>query len=288
MTLPAINANALLIGGHNFDELDLSAVTADHVGLGIASIQNSVIWPVGMISLDLQMYEMNTFGTLPDALTWLHVQTTSPYCLPHLPDALTNIALDTNTSCLPNIPSSLLDLNCSCMVDASHIRLCSVLTNDCPGVNSAISGYVFQDLDQNGVLSIGEPALPQVPIVVEPSGNMTICNAAGYWNVGVLPGEHTISTSSSYPYIQSVSPAQHTASLPDYGLVDSLNNFAVTLIPDIEDLRLTVAGDPPRPGFDNRLFISCQNYGTLPTAPELPSLSMVRRPGWAVPLSLRP
>lgn len=49
------------------------------------------------------------------------------------------------------------------------------------------------------------------------------------------------------------------------GDIDTDNHFAVTLTPDIQDLRTWIYAEPARPGFDNRLFLNYQNYGTIPT-----------------------
>jgi len=49
------------------------------------------------------------------------------------------------------------------------------------------------------------------------------------------------------------------------GDIDTDNHFAVTLIPNIQDLQAWIHAEPARPGFENRLFVNYQNYGTIPT-----------------------
>ena len=53
------------------------------------------------------------------------------------------------------------------------------------------------------------------------------------------------------------------------GDADTLNDFAATLIPNIQDLRAQLYAEPARPGFGNRLFLHADNYGTIPTAAQI-------------------
>ena len=53
------------------------------------------------------------------------------------------------------------------------------------------------------------------------------------------------------------------------GDTDLGNGFAVTLIPDIQDLRVSLYAHPARPGFDNQVYLTCQNYGTTVVDAEL-------------------
>jgi uncharacterized repeat protein (TIGR01451 family) len=50
---------------------------------------------------------------------------------------------------------------------------------------------------------------------------------------------------------------------------DTDNHFAVTLIPNIQDLQAWLYAEPARPGFDNRLFLNYRNYGTMPVSTTL-------------------
>jgi uncharacterized repeat protein (TIGR01451 family) len=146
---------------------------------------------------------------------------------------------------------------------------CSVLNTDCPGIYPGISGTAFIYLDANGQHDAGEPPMPQASVLIQPNNNVVGCEGDGRWEIGVAPGSYSVTLSSTYPYIASVSPAMHTADLPEMMDADTLNDFAVSLIPDIEDLRAFLWAIPARPGFDNRLYLTCQNYGTVPMDAQL-------------------
>ncbi|HNU58065.1 MAG TPA: T9SS type A sorting domain-containing protein [Flavobacteriales bacterium] len=164
---------------------------------------------------------------------------------------------------MPNWPGSLNYAHITSVIyDSSNAPLCSILNSTCPGSYPGIAGRVFQDLNDNGSFDIGEPGLPQASITLQPNGNTVGCAADGTWEIGVAPGSYTITAATSYPYIQSITPASHTADVPNLGDTDTDNVFAVTLTPDIQDLRVHLYADPARPGFDNQVYLRCENYGT--------------------------
>ncbi len=106
--------------------------------------------------------------------------------------------------------------------------------------------------------------------MIQPNGYVVGCEPDGTWEVGVLPGNYTITPgSSSYPYYQAINPPSHSADLPQMGDVDTLNDFAATLIPGIHDLQAHLVAQPARPGFNNHLFLACRNYGTEPMEAQL-------------------
>lgn len=141
---------------------------------------------------------------------------------------------------------------------------CSVLNTDCPNSYPGISGSFFIDVDGNGVQSGSESNPSGTYIHLQP-GNVTVPSGAdGYWEVGLAPGNYTITPSPSYPYVLSYSPGNHIANVPNMGDIDTDNHFAATLMPNVQDLRAWVYADPARPGFENRIFLNYQNYGTIP------------------------
>jgi len=211
------------------------------------------------------------FEHLPSTLKYLFLSANYDQCLPVLPEGLLTLHMTDNSSqCLPNWPSTLVSYSgAGWSMSAADFVPCSVLNSDCPGAYAGISGRIFIDTDQNGQYNAGEPPLTQAPVTLLPNCNVNSCDENGYWEIGVQPGNYTIAPSSNYPYIQSISPTEHTANLPNMGDADTLNDFAVTLIPNIEDLRAFLSTEPARPGFHNRLYLTCQNYGTVPLDAEL-------------------
>lgn len=151
----------------------------------------------------------------------------------------------------------------------NDVEFCSVLNTNCPGSYPGISGRVFLDLNGDGLYSTNEPPCPMANVLVQPNGYMVGCESDGTWELGVLPGNYTIAPATTYPYYQSFVPVSHVAMLPNMGDADTLNNFAVTLIPGIEDLQAQLYAEHARPGFNNRLYLSCRNYGTVPMDAQL-------------------
>jgi len=203
-------------------------------------------------------------GPFPETLRELYIDFTYFHCIPILPDGLEHLTCYfPGEFCLPNWPSSLnFALITSVVYDSSNAPLCSVLNSACPGTYPGIAGRVFRDLNENGSFDLNEPGLPQAAVTLQPNGNMVNCASDGTWEIGVAPGSYTITANSTYPYIQSITPQEHAADVPNMGDTDTDNDFAVTLIPDIQDLRVHLHADPARPGFDNQVYLRCENYGT--------------------------
>ncbi len=240
--------------------LDLSQVEAHQLTIisGVYSTEaNFEAWPMGMSTL---LIEGPMWHSAP--------------CFPWFPDGLTSFNYSgpgvDRELCLPNWPSSLV--HCILGFQQAYpddVTYCSVLNSTCPGSNPGISGRVFMDVNADGQYTPGEPPLPQATLLIQPNGHVVGIEADGTWEVGVLPGNYTITPSSGYPYYQSFQPASHTANLPELGELDTLNDFAVTLEPNIQDLQARIHADPARPGFNDRLYLSCRNYGTVPMPAQL-------------------
>ena len=269
MVLPGATIATLNINSAYLTAIDLSSSTISDLSFTSAQVPSVLEWPAQLSSLGFTMVTTPFISQFPSSLTELHINEGGPECLAWLPDGLTSLFL-WQPVCLPNWPTSLpfCIMNWTDMYP-EDVEYCSVLNSECPGANPGISGKILMDLNQNGQCDPGEPPLPQASVTILPNGNVTGCDGNGYWEIGVLPGTYTITPSSTYPYFQSISPTEHTADLPNMGDADTLNDFAVTLIPDIEDLRAHFYAEPARPGFDNRLFLTCQNYGTVPMDAQL-------------------
>lgn len=269
MLFPTATIQTLLINSTYLSTLDLSSTTITSLTFNSAQIPGIVQWPIDLNSLSLSMMGSLLIEQLPPSITELSIADSGPVCLPWLPDGLNSLFL-TQPTCLPNWPEALpfCIMNWTDMYP-EDVVYCSVLNTTCPGANPGISGHILMDVNLNGECDPGEPPLPQASVTLLPNGNVTGCDGNGYWEIGVLPGTYTITPSSTYPYFQSISPTEHTADLPNMGDADTLNDFAVTLIPDMEDLRAYCHAEPARPGFDNRLYLTCQNYGTVPMDAQL-------------------
>jgi len=270
---PQVAAGSFRITYGRLIDLDLSMVQTEHVTLFGSTLYGPVGWPPDvrfLLATDIHFEPASGPLILPDSLRELNISSSSQYCIHWLPNSLERMEfLGQGIGCLPNWPTSLLPANClDCPSDPTdpmgNVIYCSVLNSNCPGAFPGISGNIFIDIDQDGQLDPEEPPLQLVSVQLQPNGNTTGANTEGYWELGVIPGEYLITPSSGYPYLQSITPESHSASVPNMGDSDTDNNFAATLTPGIQDLRIELYADPARPGFDNRLYLSCQNYGTIP------------------------
>lgn len=271
--MPQISAGTMLIIMNNIHYADLSNVSTPELILLNCYLAGPINLPQHVETLQ---FPESTFAypleTIPSSVKKLNLGRWLNYCLPVLPDSLILFTLEFpgEFPCIPNWPSGLSLIRVgSFNYYPGDVNYCSVLNSDCPGVYPGISGNIFVDLNENGIHDAGEPPLPQASVTVEPGSNVAPCDVNGYWEIGVPPGNYSISPSSTYPYIASTSPTQHTADLPTMGSADTLNDFAVTLMPDIEDLQAFIYAFHARPGFDNEVHLSCRNYGTVPMDAQL-------------------
>jgi len=265
--LSPTTVGTMTIGDYLTEVLDLSTLSVTDLVLQPTTINEGIIWPTNVERITLNVPTWTgSIAAWPLSLIELDLGWGIIQCVPAFPEGLQTLHVDNTLYCLPNWPSSLVNCYNTFFepLEPGDVTFCSVLNSDCPGSNPGISGRVFMDTDQDGQYDNGEPPLPLSSVTLLPNGNVTGCDANGYWEMGVLPGSYTIAPSSNYPYYQSITPTQHTADVPNMGDADTLNDFAVTLMPGIEDLRAFLWAEPARPGFGNRLYLTCQNYGTVP------------------------
>ncbi|MBL7938769.1 MAG: T9SS type A sorting domain-containing protein [Flavobacteriales bacterium] len=263
LLVPAIFAEHLVIAEMTMQMVDLSQMATLHLTLNSCQINGTLLWPDQLTRLTFNQGDVfGSIAAFPEGLEELTTSETLFTCLPTLPESLTYfISTGMFFPCFPNWPVALVNYALGDYTPETAIY-CSVLNSTCPNANPGIAGRVFVDSDSDGAYDVDEPALPLTQVSIQPGGQTTGCNADGTYEMGVLPGNYTVTAQNGYPYIQSITPATHAASLPALGMTDLNNDFAVTLTPGIQDLRVSLYAEPARPGFDNRLYITCQNYGT--------------------------
>jgi uncharacterized repeat protein (TIGR01451 family) len=254
--------------------LDLSDITTQRLRFSNCLVDGELLWPqVEMIEIDFTELR-SELAPFPEGLESLSCFGAIMACLPYLPTSMIQlIEVMIPIPCLPNWPDGMLysplfedPENPTTPETANY---CSVLNSNCPGAYPALAGDVRMDLNNNGTVDADEPMVPSSTVTIAPGGQSIGCAPDGSWQIGVPPGEHTITTASAYPYAVSVNPASHSGSVPAMGDVDLNNDFAVAVLSDIQDLRVHVYADPARPGFDNQVHLHCENYGTTPVDAEL-------------------
>lgn len=144
------------------------------------------------------------------------------------------------------------------------------LTSDFDGCNfnfgfntstSIISGYVFNDINANGIFDATESAMPYGTIMI--GGTTAYANAVGFYEVFVLPGTYTLTaTYSGAADVVSISPSSSTVTATT-GSVTANTNFGIHIIPG---LNLSVSITPHTtvtPGFPAWYDLQVCNNGTV-------------------------
>jgi hypothetical protein len=125
-----------------------------------------------------------------------------------------------------------------------------------------IKGYLFADLNSNGIQDNGEPSMPGRKITEQSTGRFAFSDQNGNYSVLVLDsGNFTVAPQSLNWY--NPSPASHTATFTTIQLTDSLNDFAFQPQGSFEDVCITITPlGNFRSGFNATYMISYGNYGT--------------------------
>ena len=220
--------------------------------------------PVPEFPSDLRYIELlslplvQEIPSLPDSLMGLAIgQLPLLECLPTIPSMLqVMIAFDSGVDCAPNIPPS---------VNTTNLPLCGFYNAGiCPFYSPSISGHVFHDLNTNGTRDPGEVGFGQATVQFAPGNTITGVMNSGFYAQALDSGTYAITPNVSNPYVLSISPTSHSASLVNINDVDSLNDFAVQLQPNVQDLTTDLAFlSHARPGFNNMVHLSYRNEGTI-------------------------
>lgn len=291
-TMPALTVQIVLPEGidnlrlGNFSSTDMLPALPE----GITDLQlynmpydmGSIDWPDSIVSLAVGNVEgslgpfpislrnliftgaVDEIASFPDSLQYIYFMTgvgTLPPCLPHLPDSLDWIEfpmMPLGSLCLPNIPTNP-EFQCF----FCPYELCTIYNSNCPSDNGVVTGAAFWDQDADGVHDAGEPPLSGTLIHIDP-GFMTHTNMDGWYSRGVLDGGYTITAEHPSPYFTGTLPVAHAAAIASPTDIDSLNDFGVTFLPDVQDLHLVMSTGSPRPGFVNNAWITFSNIGTIP------------------------
>lgn len=255
----------LTLSSFSLGENDLQGISCKHLRFSECTFE-TVSLPGDLTSLIIDNLGLGEIVSFPPTLDSLEVRLwNGSFCLPPLPDALAYLRLDSSATCLPNWPASLATATIDgIQYDQGTMEYCSIANSECPGTNPVIMGSFFVDGNGNGTLDGGESGWGYGTVVSSPGGSVAGCDVAGDWTKGVLPGIYDIQPASSNPYVIAYAPVTHNGMVPNMGDMDADNHFAVTLMPNMNDLQVSIDITPTRPGFENRLFLNYRNYGSVP------------------------
>lgn len=141
-----------------------------------------------------------------------------------------------------------------------------------------ITGTVYRDFNQSGTIDLAETGFPAAVVEALPGPRFFYSNPDGAYRIGTDIGNYSLSIPNPPLYHTVTSPTSHTAAFVSLGNVDSLNHFGLYPTPNINDLRISLAGyHPPRPGDTVYFQLHYTNVGTTTlsgTVKFLPDLAL--------------
>lgn len=134
---------------------------------------------------------------------------------------------------------------------------------------SHITGTVYHDADNDGAYDNGEVGLFGHIVEINPGGFYASTDSNGVYSQFVLPGNYSVAT-ADHRYWNTTSTSPLSVSIASAGSTSSGNDFESAPIPDIYDLRVSLAGGGRmRPGFTTAYTLYYANVGTEATSATL-------------------
>lgn len=141
---------------------------------------------------------------------------------------------------------------------STFARLCT--HNDC----ATISGRVFHDADNDCVADVSESGVARQMVRVDPGGHIITADNAGFFHTMLPEGNYTMSPVSRRHRISCPKEKKIQVNNPSTGTITA--DFGMQFIPQVRDLRISVAGSLARPGRMTVYTIRYENVGTVPAA----------------------
>lgn len=178
------------------------------------------------------------------------------YCIDTITYSIQYLNLrNTFMACLPNAINPDVELD---------IPLSACTKEDNCKNFSKVTGFVFHDLNQNNILDETDKLLNDVLLRNTPLNNINNSGVNGmyYLFLDTLKSNTWKPISSASNYYQYY-PEDYSLTPSRSGLLSGSYNFAMTLRPNIPDLRVSVASGVIRPGFRGIVTMNTANIGTV-------------------------
>jgi hypothetical protein len=179
--------------------------------------------PLIPVTLDTLSIHDNLFTEIPQfpgpAFSCaVDISNNSISCLPLLPDSISLLFCGTEIQCFPNIPTGAHFNNCGDTLPP----ICSG-TSECLPYN--VSGYAFEDLNNNCVFDAGEPPLAERIIEINSGQYYTSTDADGYYRFYVgSPGIYSLSQVNSNQGLWNLTCNGNLYSITVASSTDTFNN----------------------------------------------------------------
>jgi uncharacterized repeat protein (TIGR01451 family) len=208
--------------------------------------------PSGLFVLDCNNNKLKILPELPNSLGSLNCNDNpNLFCLPLLPNSLITLYYGSNITCVPNKPFSLI-------WDVPSICNPTNNKNNCEAY-SIISGIVYNDNNNNGIKEPDESPRKGVKVTLQPSGQSTFTNYAGYYEITV---------DSLKTYTISVEVPSFFFSSTQYATITFIGeqitkDFSLQKNKNVKDLSATLTPllGFARPGFSLPLVFEVENRG---------------------------
>ena len=132
------------------------------------------------------------------------------------------------------------------------------------GNSNAITGKVFQDVNNNALMDVAEVGLPNVLVQVTNGSYQALSANNGFYEVYANAGTYAVNIPNIPLYHTLSTPPLQNATFVGLGNVDSLNHFGLVPTPNMPDLRVTLTPmTAPKAGYVLGYMLSYKNVGTV-------------------------
>ncbi len=214
--------------------------------------------PNGLIYLILRnTYSLVSLPELPVNLRSLICPGSGIHCIPHIPQSLGIIEIDTSKiKCLPNSGRY--------SVFPGRVPLCNITNNINQCISSPIiSGSVFYDNNSNGIKDAGENYRSSVQVQLSNSQS-AYTNINGFFEISADTGVNILSV--HLPPYYAANPSSFTYNIGSY---DTLISSIIALQPlaSVDSMEISIVPvNGARPGFSFNYKINYKNVGSTTIA----------------------
>ncbi|MBS1914454.1 MAG: T9SS type A sorting domain-containing protein [Bacteroidetes bacterium] len=152
------------------------------------------------------------------------------------------------------------DFSTACSIQTKNVaRLCTSF--NCAGITGRVMPGGRNDCGNDSA----KTGVPLRIIELEPGARYAITGADGFYRHFAEPGAYMLGLAPKRHWIQNCPDVPPTYAITVNAPQDALggNNFAVTPVPGVQDLGVSIAAGRPRPGEGIEYTISCTNMGTV-------------------------
>jgi uncharacterized repeat protein (TIGR01451 family) len=213
------------------------------------------ILPSSLARIYANQCNFDTLPSLPSSIYELQFNNNFQLgCLPYLPNNLQYLYIDsTQINCLPNTVSNLY---CSTNITA----ICNGGSACDP--HPTILGKMYLDNNSNGLFDTGiDSLISNHGLIVNQTNNEIAVPVNGMYFIKLDYGVSNSIIPGFYPYC-TFNPANYNITPTTSGTIGFNYDYAVSLIPNIKDLRVTIAHNTARPGFNQQVNLLAKNMGT--------------------------